>query len=54
MGGGFNAETSVFTAPISGTYFFAVVIVNLLGSSVTDRVDGGSGNERIMPLNRLY
>ena len=54
VGGGFNAETSVFTAPVSGTYFFTVVIVNLLGSSVTDRVDGGSGNERIMPLYRLY
>ena len=50
VGGGFDNETHVFTAPISGTYFFAVVIVNLLGSLVTDRVDGGGGNERTMPL----
>ena len=50
VGGGFDNETHVFTAPISGTYFFAVVIVNLLGSLVTDRVDGGGGNEGTMPL----
>ena len=31
VGGGFDNESHVFTAPIPGTYFFAVVNVNLLG-----------------------
>ena len=52
VGRGFDNETHVFTAPTSGTYFFAVVIINLLGSSVTDHVEGGGGDERTMPLYR--